>query len=333
MASKPVSVEEIVGGSDLMSADDTRITTELKGTQRVLLDVCILDDDEGQQHEIHASVRNAMVSVSLQLGVDACLQTSKGFEDSDTFEKHLFPGNNPSEHPSEHLPTLVLCDVALKQRNGIEIAKDIAKRSFPTDVVVYSKGAQSEEVRVTNRYGRVFFAKDKSTLDPKITACLWGIVSRWDDPEYMRGLMLSRIGDVEAELDLGLMFYFNRGKDAEAAQKRFKKEFLHASQTFTFEPKFRLMDSILKGLRGADTPICDVKDDKYLNDTWQKLGKRRNSLAHGGVEKSEDGGIKITRRKQEDEVYSREVIIDTLLGAYDSGRLVQELNTKLSALP
>lgn len=319
---------EVSETSDLMSAEDTRKASDAKGTQCVLLDVCILDDDQAQQQEVQSIVRNSLQSVSLQLGIRACFQTSKGFKDSDLFEKHLFPGSRPSKQ----LPTLVLCDVALKKRSGIEIAKEIGGRSFPTDVVIYSKGAQSQEVVITNRYGRVFFAKDTSTLDPKITACLWGIVSRWGDPEYVRGLMISRILDVEAELDQGLTYYFIRGKEAEAARQRFRREFLHGTQSFTLDPKFTLMDSILRGLRSNGAPICETKDAEDLRKVGHRLVAMRNSLAHGGVEMSEDGGIKISRREQEDKVYSRTQIIDTLLDAYDSGSLVQTLNTKLSEL-
>lgn len=248
------------------------------------LHAVILEDREKQAQIILSVVKDSLKSVSKQTGIPYSLtqETVKSIEEV-----------NYIMNRDDSLPDLVFCDLDLNVKgSGMEVAKRISNELYPTDVLLYSYAGviDSSEVLPENRYGATLIA-NLDQIDGKISWLIWKTLLRLSDPEYTRGLILSRTADTETLLD-ECLFYLFRIHEEQA--DHFKWDLLRGGD-YNWSHKF---DVLSRGL----SPKAGIKlKEKGINmETIRHhitgIFKFRNEIAHGIVKGDKGGGLFIKNK-------------------------------------
>ena len=200
------------------------------------------------------------------------------------------------------VPDWVLCDLNLSEKGaGMEVAREILHRRYPTDILLYSNAqVLGDDSKIDKgRYGNIMTA-NRDQIGASIYRLVWRAAVKLPDPEYLRGLVLSRVTDTELLIDDCLATLF---KISDELVDRFKWGLLR-SDGYGPSFKYSVIERYLKDRLNDDFSTCPIKMDKkrehltIYNHLMGVIGTR-NLVAHGLAESDEAGGLFIKNRLQE----------------------------------
>lgn len=198
------------------------------------------------------------------------------------------------------VPDWVLCDVDLSDKGaGVEVAKTILKRKYPTDVLLYTQSLVFPVVEdiQSNRYCNVATA-NRDQLDGAIDILVWRSVTRLADPDYLRGIMLSRAAETESLIDECLVQLFGVNKIQTQLRDSFRWGLLR-SEGYGQSVKFKVLNDFLKDRlqNGSDPKVIFTTNElSTIKGNLERIFKTRNIVAHGIAYSDEKGGLVILNR-------------------------------------
>lgn len=161
---------------------------------------------------------------------------------------------------------MVVVDNGLNGVNGMDVVRNIRKKYKLLDIILYTAGSMEDKyVADLARYGLVEIVSTR-----RFTGRLKNILKRnltiWEDIDYLRGIVISRIIEIEQEIDDVLMEVFlphDKSKD------KFRS-FLLENPDVSMGAKRVILDQLIKPMQ--DKPFNTIDLEKLL--------KARNLLAH-----------------------------------------------------
>lgn len=150
---------------------------------------------------------------------------------------------------------------------GIDVIGRIRDRYKLLDVFVYSRGGiGGDDMVKIHKYGIVEVAEEKSQVVDKLETLIDKNLSKWEDIVFLRGAVISRLVELEKDIDDALMeIFLPQGK---RRQKRFR-DFLLENSGIPLEAKKEILRKITAG---TSRPFS-VPDLEYVQ-------RCRNRLAH-----------------------------------------------------
>ena len=147
--------------------------------------------------------------------------------------------------------------------NGIGVVKKIRDKHPLMDVFVYSRAEiNKNELMELTPYSSVEVAQKLGHIIDKLKTLIDKNLSKWDDIVFLRGAVISRIIDLERDINDLLMTAFPQ--DTKEKKKEFRDLFLENSY-ISLEAKKRILKKLEKS---------------FADGRLQKLQKSRNLLAH-----------------------------------------------------
>lgn len=205
-------------------------------------------------------------------------------------------------------------DIAFIDKNlnddggGIDVVKKIRKKYTLMDVFVYSRNKiDKDELVQLAPYAGVEVAQEPEQIVDGLKTLIDKNLSKWDDIVFLRGVVISRIIDLERDINNLLMAAFPQNKEMKG---KFRDLFLENSQ-ITLEAKKK----ILRKLEGKSFPT----------NRLQNLQKSRNILAH--CKRSEDNP-NILVRMGEDHKFDSVEIKKIFANAESISRDIRQLQKK-----
>lgn len=194
---------------------------------------------------------------------------------------------------SEQVPDWIFCDLNLKDDEaGEEVANAISRVRYPTDVLLYSQGGVlPKDLKITeNRYGLTLTA-NRDEIDATIRILTWRAAFKMSDPEYLRGLILSRATDTELLIDECLVRFFRINEDL---RTHFRYSLLKSEGNGP-QNKYGVIRSFFASEYGRKLSKPTVDLD-LIEAHLKRIFPLRNAVAHGLAVTDKRGGLYIINR-------------------------------------
>lgn len=161
---------------------------------------------------------------------------------------------------------IAFIDKNLNGDSGIDVVGNIRKRHKLLDILVYSRrGIRDEDLRRLNIYGTVEVVQKKDQVIYRLRNLVRKNLSKWSDIVYMRGTVISRLIDIEQEVNDVLMDVF-----LPSEPEKFRHLVLEQSIIMSMDAKKTILSKIMKGMENKPFNVKDL----------EKLQNYRNTLAH-----------------------------------------------------
>ena len=168
---------------------------------------------------------------------------------------------------------IAFIDKNLNGTSGIDVIGHIRNKHKLLDVLIYSRARiENDDLAKINNYGFVAIAQKKEQIVDKLKTLIDKSLAKWDDINYLRGVVISRIIEIEREIDDVLMEVLAPHDDR---KKKFRDLLLENSDISLFA-KQRILSKIANPKNGKPFSINELC---YLQN-------QRNLLAH--CQRSED---------------------------------------------
>lgn len=178
------------------------------------------------------------------------------------------------EEPSEIIGNIdqttdiVFVDKGLNGASGIDVVKDIRQQDKLMDIFIYSQDKISDkDLAELSDYGMIVAARKKAQIVDGLKTLIDKNLSKWEDIVYLRGTVISKLIDLERDIDDVLMEVFLPcGKER---QEKFRNYLLENSNVSMYA-KQTILSKIAEPENGKSFSINEL-------NTLQKC---RNLLAH-----------------------------------------------------
>ena len=168
---------------------------------------------------------------------------------------------------------IAFIDKNLNGTSGIDVIGSIRDRHELLDVLIYSRAnIESDDLARIGNYSIVETAQKKEQIVDKLKTLIDRNLAKWDDIYYLRGVVISRIIEIEREIDDVLMEFFAPHDDS---KEKFR-DYLLENPSITLFAKKAILSKIAKPKKGKPFSLRELQD---LQDC-------RNVLAH--CQRSED---------------------------------------------
>lgn len=170
---------------------------------------------------------------------------------------------------------LIVTDNDLEEDfGGIDVIEKISTKNVLIDVLFYSTPSFNKE-DVTKIYNFVEIVNDKTKILEPLKKLIKKNIKRCEDPIFLRGYVLSRVVDLEIELNELFEIYFNIN---DSSKKHFHS-FLMENRSFSIFGKKAALGKIISANREILKGIISLKK-------LQKIDEERNLLAHSKIDPS-----------------------------------------------
>lgn len=184
-------------------------------------------------------------------------------------------GNKVEQYLKDNLVDLVVTDRSIvTSDDGEKIAGKVQDYNISIDVLVYSaKELKVEDYkRLSSYYTSVHVYPDKTIADP-VKSLIDRNLAKWDDIIFLRGIVISKIIDVELKMNEIFAKYFNVEK---VVSPQFNNLILENTSN-SVEGKRKALRSILDG-------VGLKKEMDAISGKIKRLQSIRNDLAHCKVD-------------------------------------------------
>ena len=162
---------------------------------------------------------------------------------------------------------IAFIDKNLNEASGIDVIDHIRGKYRLLDVLIYSRAnIESDDLAKINNYGIVETAQKKEQIVDKLKTLIDRNLAKWDDIYYLRGAVISRIIEIEREIDDALMEFFAPHNDS---KEEFRNYLLENPHIPLFAKKV-ILSKIAKSRGGNAFSLRKLQD----------LQEYRNMLAH-----------------------------------------------------
>lgn len=253
------------------------------GGNEIAVSVIFVEDNENQYANILGKLKESIERISKQNNV----QLDLGNPERKTTEKDV----EEIMAKSTNVPDWIFCDLNLgigQDSTGSKIAEMVSSRQFPTDILLYSQGGilKKKTIKSVSRYGNIMTA-NREQIDGSIDKMVWRAVTRLQDPEYMRGLMLSRATNTESILDDCVAELFRINK---SLREHFKWELLR-SGSYGVLVKYDVLEKYLSSKQMEE-------ELRKIEGHLRGITQDRNLIAHGIATYDGKGGLTIRNRQE-----------------------------------
>ncbi len=159
--------------------------------------------------------------------------------------------------------------------NGLDVIKKIGEEKILVDVLFYSTPSFKEE-DVTSFHHFVEIVDDKTKILEPLKRLIKKNIKRCEDPIFLRGYVLSRVVDLEIELNELFETYFEIKENS----KEHFHGFLMENRSFSLFGKSSAFSKLL------DKNKEILKDVKLSRSQLDDIADKRNLLAHSKVDLS-----------------------------------------------
>ena len=150
---------------------------------------------------------------------------------------------------------------------GIGLINSVRRQSQLLDVLIYTAGSMNlKDLEMISDCGSVEIVRDRRQLVDRLQTLIERNLSKWSDIAYLRGVVISRIIELEGEINNVLMEVFS---PHEASREKFRNFLLENSHITLFAKK-KILSKIAEPKNGKPFSIGDLCD----------LQEYRNTLAH-----------------------------------------------------
>jgi len=217
---------------------------------------------------------------------------------------------------------VVVTDMNLTEtKNGLDVIKAVEKSGTYTDVLLYSaKGVDTNDIREKMTYGFVEIVDGKFFAD-ELIGMIDKNLRRWQDVTHLRGVVISKIIDVELKINILFARYF---KIPSASVPSFH-DFILENRSNSLEGKIASVQHILK-----EAKLGNDKDFKNLCNDLHELQRNRNYLAHC---KRDKGNPDCLVSMGEPKKFDKAKIVAMFEMARDVAEKVELLDQRLSGPP
>ena len=177
------------------------------------------------------------------------------------------------EKPSEledgisHNTDVAFIDKNLNDASGIDAIKGIRSKYPLLDVFIYSRaGIKDGELRTLVGFSATEIVHDKEEIVDRLKTLIDKNLSKWEDMDFLRGVVLSKIIDHEQEINDVLVEIFAPSDETE---QKFRDLILE-NPFVSLGTKHKILERITKAMK----PKPFVIGDLYV------LREHRNLLAH-----------------------------------------------------
>ncbi|MDE0525408.1 MAG: hypothetical protein OXI27_02250 [Thaumarchaeota archaeon] len=161
---------------------------------------------------------------------------------------------------------IAFIDKNLGSATGLDVIREIRNRDKLLDILAYSRASiDDKEMAEMSSYGLVEVAQEKEEIIDKLQTLIDKNLAKWEDMSYLRGVVISRLIDIEREIDDILMEELAPRDDRE---EKFRDYVLENSDISMFA-KRKILSKIKNG---EEVPLSLSKLDN--------LQESRNLLAH-----------------------------------------------------
>ncbi len=159
--------------------------------------------------------------------------------------------------------------------SGLDVIKKIGEKKVLIDVLFYST-PQFDEEEVTRYYHFIEIVNDKTKILEPLKKLIKKNIKRCEDPIFLRGYVLSRVVDLEIELNELFEVYF----EIKDNSKEHFHGFLMENRNFSLFGKSSAFSKLL------DKNKEILKDVKLSKGQLDDIANKRNLLAHSKVDLS-----------------------------------------------
>ncbi len=238
---------------------------------KIALGYLLLDDDATLRRRVIKTIREEV------------LRASKSRELDDKCEVTFTPVVKGSLKTAKHyvtastsLPDWVLVDERLEgSMDGKQLVEELHRVGYPADVLFYSNASMAPPLDkgLILRYGRIR-STGKDSLSAYIYQMAEEFLTKWSDPEYVRGLVLSRAVDVDLAIDDCIVKFF---KIEDEEKSHFTQHLLGANGV-RLGAKLDIIEKAVNLLKSRE------KDQTYQDISKGKIKEvfesTRNKFAH-----------------------------------------------------
>jgi len=203
-------------------------------------------------------------------------------------------------------PDILLLDNNLpgSPGSGKETLSEISKGRLPVDSILYSEVSDLEDPDQSNPYGRTWSTSYKD-IDDIIRQAITKFYLSWTNPEYIRGLMLSRFADLDIALNGLIVELIHVGEE----HKKYLTEFSLTRDGLGVTSKAKNAASVAK-LLVEDGKLAEEeeKEIRRFKKNIINYAGERDDFAHNPILNLYGEGIEITAKSQENGPYSRNTV-------------------------
>jgi len=232
-------------------------------------------------------------------------------------------GTGIAKQLRDHAIDIVATDKNLTETmTGLDVIAAVGNSGLCTDVLLYSgKDMEVKELRKKITYGFVDIVESKEFAD-RLILLIEKSIRRWEDIIHLRGLVISKIIDIELKLNL---LFAKILRVPEDMADIFHDSILENSSS-TFEGKIKALEKMMevavpgkqeRKKEGFATLIKDLHD----------LQRNRNYLAHCKRDLKEDNCLV---SMGETKKFDKKKVMSLFSNAQDVSNIIDSLGGKLS---
>ena len=203
---------------------------------------------------------------------------------------------------------IAFIDKNLNGISGIDVIENIRRTHKLLDVLIYSRAnIKNDDLARINSYGIVEVAQERKQIIDKLRTLIDRNLAKWDDVSYLRGMVISRIIEIEREIDDVLMDFFVPHDD----NKEKFRDYLLENPHISLFAKQTILGKITKPKKS------------FSITKLRSLQENRNLLAH--CKKSEEDPNTLTLvRMGEKKIISKDKIKAIFKNAEDFSKCLAE---------
>lgn len=169
----------------------------------------------------------------------------------------------------DHDFDLIVTDYNLNGITGLEILKKLRRKRYLTDVLFYSGlKLDANTIADATKKGFVEIVTNKDLVLDRVKKLIEKNMNRYEDIVFLRGIVISRMIDLELEINNIFASYFRVHQDV---KEKFHN-FILESQQNSMGAKVKTIECIVKEHK--------LNDFQSLSSDLKKLVMYRNYLAH-----------------------------------------------------
>lgn len=220
------------------------------------------------------------------------------------------------------IPDIVVLDNNLpgNPESGKEVLEEISKMRYPLDAILYTNLSDIPDFEHSNPYGRIW-TTSRDDLKPTLLAATTKFYLFWTNPEYIRGLVLSRFADLDNawnELVVTIIHLEDEPKESlngktkeEMSElgKEILREFALTRDGLDLTRKAKNMTNVVKLLEESKIVGPEMRKDieRFSRETISYSGVR-DDFAHNPITKLDGEKIDIRAKNPPDGGYNRKVM-------------------------
>ena len=194
---------------------------------------------------------------------------------------------------------IAFVDKNLNGASGLDVIQNIRDKDKILDILIYSRaGIENNELAEMSSYGLVEAVQERAQIVDRLKTLIDKNLSKWEDVIFLRGAVISRIIEIEQEVDDTLMKVFS---PHEKNKQKFRN-FLLENPYISMFAKQTILEQLIKPMKAME------KKPPFSTNDLGDLMSARNLLAHSKrSEKNPKALVKLGAEKEITKSYIKSI--------------------------